>query len=78
MDDMRIGSLGFVASLFGQTKDGSKKRSRQRHVEPQEEPTDQVTLFLLTLNQVIPATLQLSVLRLTEFTRWMQPETAHP
>jgi len=44
MGDFRIGSPGAVDSFSGQTKDGSKKRSRQTRVEPQEEPTDQVTL----------------------------------
>jgi hypothetical protein len=44
MDDFRIDSLGFDGSLSGQTQDGSKKRSKQTHIEPQEEPTDEVTL----------------------------------
>jgi len=44
MDDFRIDSLGFDESLYGQTQDGSKKRPKQRHVEPEEELTDQVTL----------------------------------
>jgi len=44
MGDFRIGPVGAVDSFSGQTKDGSKKRPRQGHVEPQEEPTDQVTL----------------------------------
>jgi hypothetical protein len=44
MDDFRIDTTGFDDSLYGQSQDGSKKRSRQRHVEPEEEPTDQVTL----------------------------------
>jgi hypothetical protein len=44
MDDFRIDSLGFGDSLSGQTQDGSKKRSKQRHVEPEEELADQVTL----------------------------------
>jgi hypothetical protein len=44
MDEFRIGSLGFGDSPFGQTKEGSKKRSKQNHVEPQEEPEDQVML----------------------------------
>lgn len=42
MGDFRIGPLGAVDSFSGQTKDGSKKRLRR--VEPEEEPTDQVTL----------------------------------
>jgi hypothetical protein len=47
MDDLRIGSLGLVDSFYGQTKEGSKKRSRQKYADPQaaqEELADQVTL----------------------------------
>jgi hypothetical protein len=44
MGDFRIGSLGPVDAFPGQTKDGPKKRPRQGHIEPEEEPTDQVTL----------------------------------
>jgi hypothetical protein len=44
VDDFRIGSLGYGDWHAGQEKDGSKKRSRPRHLETQEEPTDEVTL----------------------------------
>jgi hypothetical protein len=44
MDDFRIDSFGFSDPLSGQTQDGSKRRPKQRHVEPEEELTDQVTL----------------------------------
>jgi hypothetical protein len=44
MEDLRIGSLGFDDSPGDQTKDRSKKRSKPRHFEPQEELTDQVSL----------------------------------
>jgi hypothetical protein len=44
MDEFRIGSLGFVDSHTDQRKDGSKKRPRHKDAEPQEDPTDQVTL----------------------------------
>ena len=44
MDDLRISSLDFIDPHSGQANDGSKKRSRQRPVEPEEELTDQVTL----------------------------------
>jgi hypothetical protein len=44
MEELRIGSLGFDDSLGDQTKDGSKKRSKPRHFEAQEELTDQVSL----------------------------------
>jgi hypothetical protein len=46
MDEFRIGSTGFVDSHSDQTRDGSKKRSRQRQVDSQEEPIDEVTLSL--------------------------------
>jgi hypothetical protein len=44
MDDLRIGHIDAVDSQTPLTKDGSKKRSRQRHAAPEEEPIDQVTL----------------------------------
>jgi hypothetical protein len=44
VDDLRIGSPGFVDSLFGETKDGSKKRPRRKHDAPEEEPEDVVAL----------------------------------
>jgi hypothetical protein len=44
MDELRIGSLGDIDSLAGQTRDGSKKRPKHTHVEPEEEPIDEVIL----------------------------------
>jgi hypothetical protein len=44
MGDFRIGSPGFMDSHSDQWEDGSKKRSKRRHVEPQEDQADQVTL----------------------------------
>ena len=44
MGDLRIDSFGLPDSQAGQPKDGSKKRSRERHTEPPEEPIDEVTL----------------------------------
>jgi hypothetical protein len=44
MDELRIGSPGNIDSLAGQTRDGAKKRPRQKHVEPEEEPMDEVIL----------------------------------
>jgi hypothetical protein len=44
VDDLRIGSLGSIDALFGETKDGSKKRSKQKHHEAEEAPEDVVTL----------------------------------
>jgi hypothetical protein len=44
VDDFRIDSLGFDNSPYGQGQDESKKRPKPKHVEPQEEATDQVTL----------------------------------
>ena len=44
MDDLRIGFLGPVELPSGHAKEDPKKRPRPKHVEPQDEPTDQVTL----------------------------------
>jgi len=44
MDDFRIDSLGFDDSFYEQREDGSKQRSKGKHVKPQEEPTDEVVL----------------------------------
>lgn len=44
MEDFRIGAFGFDESLPDPAKDGSKKRSRPRRSEPQEELADEVTL----------------------------------
>ena len=44
MDDIRIGSLGFVDLPLGRTNGDPKKRSKPKHVESQDESTDQVTL----------------------------------
>jgi hypothetical protein len=44
MDEFRISSLGFDDAYSDQTNDGSKKRFRHKHAEPQEDVTDQVTL----------------------------------
>jgi len=44
MDDFRIDSPAFDDSLYRQRQDESRKRSKPRRVEPQDEPTDEVTL----------------------------------
>jgi hypothetical protein len=44
MGDFRISSIDFVDSHSDRARDGSKKRSKRTHVEPQEELTDQVAL----------------------------------
>ena len=44
MDDFRIDSLGFDDSLYEQREDGSKQRSKRKHLKPQAEPTDEVVL----------------------------------
>jgi len=44
MDDLRLGPIARADWYAGQTKDQSKKRSRQDHVESPEEPVDQVVL----------------------------------
>jgi hypothetical protein len=43
-DDLRIGHIDPVDLHAGLMKDGSKKRSRQRRAEREEEPIDQVKL----------------------------------
>ena len=43
MDDLRIGPIDFFDSRSGLTKDGTKKRAKPTHAEPDEEPIDQVT-----------------------------------
>jgi hypothetical protein len=44
MDDLRIGPVDFVGSHSDAANDGSKKRLRQQHAEPEEEPVDEVML----------------------------------
>lgn len=43
-DDLKVGSVDRSYWSPDLTKEGSKKRSRQRPAEPEEEPIDQVTL----------------------------------
>ncbi len=44
MEDLRISHIESVDSHTALSKDGSKKRDREKHAEPEEEPVDEVTL----------------------------------
>jgi hypothetical protein len=54
MDDIRIGSLGFVDLPSDKTKGDPKKRSKPKHVESHEESTDQVTLHSTDESEELP------------------------